>query len=96
MLLKMDELESVTGGIGNEGANCYFEPTSPLTMTGEGDRRRVQCKSFCTAGCSCHGTHICENKFHLIENAEEGARELWAYPRWRNNHSESRKRILVP
>ena len=93
--LNVEELNDVTGGTGN-GRNCWFEPESPLFLTGEGDRRRVKCKSFCSAGCGCHGTHHCEGKMHLVENAPEGARELWAYPKNQNNHSESRKRILLP
>jgi len=94
MEVKLDELDGVTGGT-DTGANCWFEPQVPTVITGEGDRRRVRCKSTCNARCSCHGTNYCIDRMHLIENTAPEARELWPAPRGRNNHSENRKRILV-
>jgi hypothetical protein len=94
MELEFDDLEKVTGGAG--GKNCWFEPQVPMIITGEGDRRRVKCKSRCSGGCGCHGTNMCIDSMHLIENAPPEAREFWPYPVMMNNHNDARKRILVP
>jgi hypothetical protein len=96
MEVNMNELEDVTGGVNNEGGrNCYFEPQGPLIMTGEGSHRRVKCKSRCSAKCGCHGTHHCINQMHLIES-NPGEFFGFPFPKNRNNHSDTRKRVELP
>ena len=89
-----EELASVAGGdVGISSHLCWFEPEIPIKHITRNNYPAVKCRSTChnfnIGHCCCHGSILCEDRWHWVEKEKNSALppKWWPMPKNEYGHN---------